>query len=48
MTANKETSDFNGSIDEVRIYNRSLSATEVSQLYEGAKSNHITLWSVPG
>ncbi len=26
--------DFNGSIDEVRIYNRALSATEIKRLYE--------------
>lgn len=30
---NSKTSYFNGSIDEVRIWNRSLSASEISQMY---------------
>ena len=30
------SNDFNGSLDEVRIYNRALSASEVSQLYNWA------------
>jgi len=38
---------FNGTIDEVRIYNRSLSATEVAGLYNGTKSNHLSLYSNP-
>jgi hypothetical protein len=29
--------NFNGTIDEVQIYNRSLSTSEVKQLYEGSK-----------
>ena len=39
---------FNGTIDEVRIYNRALSASEVEGLYNGTKSNRIQLWSVIG
>jgi len=35
--------DFNGSIDEVMIYNRSLSATEVKQLYYGGLLGGHTL-----
>jgi len=31
---------FNGSIDDVRIYNYALSAQEVSELYNSAKSSH--------
>ncbi len=38
---------FNGTMDEVRIYNRSLSATEVAQLYNGSKTNYITLKTIP-
>ena len=34
---------FNGTIDEVRIYNRSLSASEVSQHYRGTFSNETGL-----
>ena len=37
-------SAFNGSIDEVAVYNRSLSAAEVRAHYENAKSNR-TAWS---
>jgi len=32
---------FNGSIDEVRIYNRSLSANEIKRNYEATKHNYI-------
>jgi len=32
---------FNGSIDEVRIYNRSLSANEIKRHYEATKHNYI-------
>ncbi len=39
--------DFAGSIDEVRIYNRSLSSTEVANLYNGTKSNHFTIKTDP-
>ncbi len=35
------TGDFNGSIDNVRIYNRSLSAEEVKGLSEERNDNHI-------
>ncbi len=38
---------LNGSIDEVRIYNRALTAEEVAGLYNGTKSNHIELWTTP-
>ncbi len=38
---------FNGSIDEVRIYNRSLSASEVAALYNGTKSNYIRFKTTP-
>ncbi|HOI18901.1 MAG TPA: DUF2341 domain-containing protein, partial [Candidatus Woesearchaeota archaeon] len=31
---------FNGTIDEVRIYNRSLNATEIEALYNQSKSNY--------
>ena len=32
---------FNGSIDEVRIYNRALSAAEIKRHYEATKHNYI-------
>ncbi|MBU1180491.1 LamG domain-containing protein, partial [Patescibacteria group bacterium] len=32
---------FNGAIDEVRIYNRALSATEVAALYESSKRTYV-------
>lgn len=34
---------FNGSLDEIRIYDRTLSATEVNALYEIEKTNEIDL-----
>ena len=37
--------NWKGSIDEFRIYNRSLSATEVADLYQ-LGSYHISDWSV--
>ena len=37
------TERLNGTIDEVRIYNRALSSTEVEQLYEGTKTNKVEL-----
>ena len=39
---------FNGTIDEVRIYNRSLTAAEVANLYTGTKSNRLRWYSVAG
>ncbi|MBD3361425.1 hypothetical protein GF358_01405, partial [Candidatus Woesearchaeota archaeon] len=39
---------WNGTIDEVRVYNRSLSASEVENLYSGAKTNEFQWWSVIG
>ncbi len=39
---------FNGTIDEVRIYNRSLSASEVAGLYNRTKTHHLRLFSVIG
>jgi hypothetical protein len=39
---------WNGSIDEVRYYNRALSPTEIALLYNGTKSNRIQLWTIPG
>jgi len=44
------TGDLNqyaGSIDEVRIYNRSLTASEISNLYNSSKSYHMELWTTP-
>jgi len=38
---------FNGTIDEVRIYNRSLSASEIADLYNGTKSYHFRLKTIP-
>ncbi len=38
----------NGTIDEVRLYNRALTSTEVSQLYSGTKSNYLIMRSVAG
>lgn len=38
---------FNGTIDEVRVYNRSLSTSEVAELYNGTKSNKIVFKSMP-
>ena len=38
---------FNGTIDEVRIYNRALSATEVAGLYNGTRSNKIVFKTDP-
>ncbi len=46
--ANGDNAAFNGTIDEVKIYNRALTATEIGQLYNGTKSEHLTWWSVPG
>lgn len=40
-------SSFNGTLDEIRIYNRSLSATEVANLYNGTKSNYISIKTTP-
>jgi len=40
--------NFNGTIDEVRVYNRALSSTEISQLYNGTKTNYFTLKTVAG
>ena len=37
----KGVGPFGGSIDEVRIYNRALSAAEVANLYESAKRTYI-------
>jgi len=34
------TNFFNGTIDEVRIYNRALSAEEIKRLFEWSKSRH--------
>lgn len=48
MTANKEINNFNTTIDEVRIYNRSLSASEVAGLYNGTKSRHLSFFRVIG
>ncbi|MBD3361836.1 hypothetical protein GF358_03520, partial [Candidatus Woesearchaeota archaeon] len=39
---------FNGSIDDVRIYSRALTSTEVAGLYNGTKTNRISIWSIPG
>ncbi|TAN34008.1 LamG domain-containing protein [Patescibacteria group bacterium] len=39
-TYNNGTSVTNGSIDDVRIYNRALSAAEVKQLYNSAKTSY--------
>jgi Concanavalin A-like lectin/glucanases superfamily len=36
------TSFFNGMVDDVRIYNRALSATEVKQLYKCGKVKRST------
>lgn len=41
---NTLTNDYNGLLDEYRIYNRSLSATEIQNLYE-LGSYHISDWS---
>jgi len=38
---NTGTFKFNGSIDDVRIYNYALSAQEVSNLYESAKTSYL-------
>ena len=38
----------NGTIDEVRIYNRALTSTEIAQLYNGTKTNYFTLKAVAG
>lgn len=38
---------FNGSIDEVRIYNRSLSATEVAELYNTSRSYYVSIKTTP-
>ncbi|KKN77137.1 hypothetical protein LCGC14_0363330 [marine sediment metagenome] len=44
-------SDFNGSIDEVRIYNRSLNVSEIIEIYNSGRvansslpSDNLTLW----
>lgn len=39
--------EFNGTIDEVRIYNRSLSSTEIGYLYGGSKSNYLEIKDDP-
>jgi hypothetical protein len=41
-TASGEDDYFNGSISDVRIYDRALSATEVAQLYNGSESSAST------
>ncbi|MFA5013232.1 MAG: LamG-like jellyroll fold domain-containing protein [Candidatus Paceibacterota bacterium] len=33
--------NFNGSIDDIRVYNRALSAQEIAQLYNSAKTNYV-------
>ena len=38
----------NGTIDEVRIYNRALTATEVAGLYNGTQTYHWRIKTVPG
>ncbi len=38
---------FNGSIDDVRIYNRALSATEVANLYTSSSRGIVTNTSIP-
>ncbi len=35
---------FSGSLDDLRIYNRALSADEVKALYEGAKDEGLVAW----
>ena len=39
---------FNGTIDEVKIYNRSLNTDEIQSLYQGEKSNYFILKSTVG
>lgn len=39
---------FNGTIDEVRIYNRTLSSTEIGQLYNGTKTYYLNMNTVAG
>jgi hypothetical protein len=39
---------FNGTIDEVKIFNRALTATEVLNLYQGSKTHEFEWWSVVG
>ncbi len=39
---------WNGTIDEVRVYNRALTADEVLGLYQGTKTNEFAWWSVTG
>ncbi len=34
--------------DEVRIYNRSLSTSEIQDFYKGTKSGHLKFYAVPG
>jgi len=36
-TCGRDTESFNGKIDDVRIYNRALSATEIRQLYNAGR-----------
>ncbi len=42
-----DAENWNGTIDEVRIYNRALSDSEVAGLYNGTKSNKIVFKSMP-
>ncbi len=44
---NSITEMWNGSIDEVRIYNRSLSASEISSLYNTSKTYHVRVKTTP-
>ena len=39
---------FNGTIDEVKVYNRALTSSEIGALYNGTKSEHLTWYGVPG
>jgi len=41
------TNDWNGLIDEVRIYNRTLSADEIADLYNGTTSRHVKFYGDP-
>ena len=38
---------FKGLIDEVRIYNRALSATEIQTIYQKQSAKHLKLWQPP-
>jgi len=39
---------FNGLLDDIAIYNRALSASEVQQLYHGNSGNSASITTVPG